>query len=156
MEDIQHSEDQLTPARKSSTMLIVLALLLTAGGFWYYTQGQTPSTTNQEASVSPLAQQEATEQSDDVQVITVEGGSFYYEPAKIELKKGTKVRLVFNSVDMMHDFVIDELGVKTKIIKSGTTDTVEFTVDQVGQFEYYCSVGEHRAQGMVGTLVVTE
>ena len=31
---------------------------------------------------------------------------------------------------------------------------VEFTVDKTGTFEYYCSVGQHRANGMVGNLIV--
>lgn len=92
----------------------------------------------------------------DVQVISVEGGSFYYKPEVIKVKKGQKVRVELKSVDMMHDFVIDELDVRTEIIPSGETTTVEFTADQVGEFEFYCSVGQHRANGMVGTLIVEE
>lgn len=55
---------------------------------------------------------------------------------------------------MTHNFVVDELGVKTKTIKGGEEDVVEFTPDAAGTFEYYCSVGEHRAKGMKGTLIV--
>ncbi|MDO8658241.1 MAG: plastocyanin/azurin family copper-binding protein [Candidatus Levybacteria bacterium] len=41
---------------------------------------------------------------------------------------------------------------------AGQTDTVEFTADTAGTFEYYCSVGNgyHKEQGMVGTLVIEE
>jgi len=53
-----------------------------------------------------------------------------------------------------HDFVIDEFNVATKMTKTGETDTVEFIADKAGVFEYYCSVGEHRKMGMVGTLTV--
>lgn len=45
-------------------------------------------------------------------------------------------------------------GVKTKVINGGETDTVEFTPDKAGSFEYYCSVGKHRAMGMKGTVTV--
>jgi len=31
---------------------------------------------------------------------------------------------------------------------------VEFTADTPGEFEYYCSVGQHRANGQVGKLIV--
>jgi plastocyanin len=31
---------------------------------------------------------------------------------------------------------------------------VEFTPNIVGEFEYYCSVGDHRAKGMTGTIIV--
>lgn len=91
-----------------------------------------------------------------VTVVNIEGGSFYFKPNVINAKKGEKIKVVFNAADAMHDFVIDELDVKSDIIKSGQTTEVEFTADQVGEFEFYCSVGNHRAQGMVGTLVVTE
>ena len=72
------------------------------------------------------------------------------------VKKGDKVKVIMNSVDMMHDFVIDELNIKSAIAKSGSSAEVEFTADKVGSFEFYCSVGSHRKMGMVGTLVVTE
>jgi nitrosocyanin len=91
-----------------------------------------------------------------VKTVEVEAGSFYYKPNTITVKKGEKVKIVMKSVDMMHDFNIDELGVKVPITKSGSTATAEFTADKVGTFEYYCSVGQHRANGQVGTLVVTE
>jgi uncharacterized cupredoxin-like copper-binding protein len=31
---------------------------------------------------------------------------------------------------------------------------VQFVADKTGTFEFYCSVGNHRQMGMVGTLVV--
>jgi len=40
-----------------------------------------------------------------------------------------------------------------KVQAPGTT-SVEFVADQEGAFEYYCSVGNHRQQGMKGTLIV--
>jgi len=89
-----------------------------------------------------------------IRTVTIEAGSFYYKPDVIRVKKDEKVKLVLNSVDMMHDFNIDELGVTVPITKAETSSTVEFTPDQVGTFEYYCSVGEHRANGQVGTIVV--
>ena len=57
---------------------------------------------------------------------------------------------------MMHDFNIDELGVKVPITPSGSSSTVEFTASKVGEFQFYCSVGNHRAMGQVGTLIVTK
>jgi plastocyanin len=91
-----------------------------------------------------------------VKEFTLEAGSFYYKPNLITVKKGDKVKVTINSVDMMHDFVIDELKVKSEKAASGTSASVEFTADSVGKFEFYCSVGQHRKMGMVGTLVVTE
>lgn len=88
--------------------------------------------------------------------ISVEAGSFYYKPNLIRVKKGEKVKLTLNSVSMMHDFNIDELGVKVPLTKSGDSSTVTFTASKVGEFEFYCSVGQHRKMGQVGKLIVTE
>lgn len=94
------------------------------------------------------------EDDSDVKTIEVEMGAFYYKPNVITVKKGQKVKLVLKSVDMMHDFNIDELKVKSEIVKSGNTGEVEFTADKVGTYEYYCSVGEHRVKGQIGKLIV--
>ena len=91
---------------------------------------------------------------ENVQEFTLEAGSFYYKPNVIKVKQGDTVRVTIDSVDMMHDFVIDEFNAKTKIVRSGESGTVEFIADKAGSFEFYCSVGNHRAQGMAGTLTV--
>ena len=56
-----------------------------------------------------------------------------------------------------HDLVIDEFKVATPMLKTaGETAIIEFVVDKAGIFEYYCSVGTHRAMGMKGNLIVEE
>lgn len=92
----------------------------------------------------------------DVQVIEMEAGAFYYKPDSIRVKKGQKVQIVFKSVDMMHDFNVDELNIKSEVVKGGNSSTFEFVANEAGTFEYYCSVGQHRQQGQVGTLIVEE
>ncbi|MEK7507779.1 MAG: plastocyanin/azurin family copper-binding protein [Patescibacteria group bacterium] len=87
---------------------------------------------------------------------TVNGQNFSFEPSTITVKKGDEVKITLTSGDMMHDLKIDELGVATKILRAGEEDSVEFIADKIGTFEYYCSVGNHRAMGMKGILTVTE
>lgn len=117
---------------------------------------ESPSTATSTVESSPtVAGAEDSAVSDsEVKIVDVEAGSFYYKPNEIRVKKGEKVKIVMKSVDMMHDFNIDELGVKMPIVKSGNTGTVEFTADQTGTFEYYCSVGQHRQNGQIGKLIV--
>jgi plastocyanin len=86
--------------------------------------------------------------------IDVEGGAFYFKPNTITVKKGQKVKINFTSKDMVHNFVVDELAVKSPTVKGGTNATFEFTPDKTGTFEYYCSIGQHRAKGMVGKITV--
>ena len=88
--------------------------------------------------------------------ITVVGTNYEFDPATMTMHKGDVVRLTFKNSNGFHDFRIDELMVATRKMPAGQEDTVEFTPDKVGTFEYYCSIGNHRAMGMRGTLTVTE
>ncbi len=92
----------------------------------------------------------------EVNIVKVEAGSYYYKPNVITVKKGEKVKIEMTAADMMHDFNIDELGVRIPITRAGSTTSVEFTADKVGEFEFYCSVSNHRRMGQVGKLIVTE
>lgn len=100
------------------------------------------------------ATSEATDTTSAEVTINMEAGSFYYKPNTITVKEGTKVKIVFTSVSMMHNFSIDELEVKSPTVKSGNTETFEFVASKKGTYEYYCAIGSHRANGQVGTLIV--
>ena len=90
------------------------------------------------------------------QLFTVTGSNFAFAPSAMTVKKGDNVVITFKNGDGFHDFVIDELNVRTAQIQDGAQETVTFVADKAGTFEYYCSVGQHRAMGMKGTLTVTE
>lgn len=142
--------------------IIGLLVIAVVGGVIYfagskgYTPAAQPPTSSVSSTSSTASSSEASSMTSDVnvKVINVEAGSFYYKPNVIEVTKGQKVKVVLTAVSMMHDFNIDELGVKLPIVKNGDTGTVEFTADKMGTFEYYCSVGQHRANGQVGKITV--
>lgn len=90
----------------------------------------------------------------DLSVITVEGANFTFNPNTITVKKGEKVRINFKNIEGFHDFVIDELNVKTAQLQADGEEMVEFTPMETGEFEFYCSVGKHREMGMKGMLIV--
>ncbi len=149
----------------------VVALAVVVGIIFFATKGNTTKTASETAKPVANMTEEKSTMAETPQVagtstgsavldttakqITVEAGAFYYKPNTITVKKGEKVQIVLKSVDMMHDFNIDELNVHSPIVKSGTENTVTFTADKVGKFEYYCSVGQHRKNGQVGTIEVT-
>lgn len=76
------------------------------------------------------------------------------EAPVLRVKEGDKVRIEFESTEGFHNWVIDEFGAATQAVGTGNPTFVEFVADKKGSFEYYCSVGSHRQQGMVGTLIV--
>lgn len=167
----QTSEDP-TPSEgetKLSPMIIaaVVAVLALLVGMYFISKNKTASTGSMDLNSQPAtdkvtqsesspASQSTTEDSTMAksQIISVEGGGFYFKPNQIKVKKGEKVTLEFKSIGQQHNFVIDELNVKTPLTASGTTSKVEFTPQSAGTFNFYCSVGNHRAMGMEGTLVV--
>ncbi|MEK6890803.1 MAG: cupredoxin domain-containing protein [Nanoarchaeota archaeon] len=76
------------------------------------------------------------------------------ENPEIKVKQGDKIKIEFSSDEGFHDFVIDEFNAKTNRVNPGETSSVEFIADKKGTFEYYCSVGQHRANGMFGKFIV--
>ena len=55
------------------------------------------------------------------------------------------------------EFVPNELkkfSYEDRPLHIGEEQTITFVADKTGGFEFYCSVGNHRAMGMVGTLIV--
>ena len=66
------------------------------------------------------------------------------------------MKVVLHNTEGSHDFVLDEFNVRAEVLDVGESQEVEFIADKIGKFEYYCSVGSHRAMGMVGKLIVEE
>jgi plastocyanin len=91
-------------------------------------------------------------------VMTGENFKFFLDGVDnpdIRVKQGDTVRIEFSSTQGLHDWVVDEFNAATTQIRDTDESTfVEFVTDQTGTFEYYCSVGQHRANGMKGNLIV--
>ena len=90
----------------------------------------------------------------DTKVFSVSGTNFTFDVKEIRVKKGDMVTINFESASGVHNWVIDEFDAFTRQVTPGTPASVTFVADTVGTFEYYCSVGNHRALGMVGRLIV--
>ncbi|MES2315837.1 MAG: cupredoxin domain-containing protein [Patescibacteria group bacterium] len=89
-----------------------------------------------------------------VKEFTVTGQNFSFTPNTLTVNKGDLVKINFQNAGGFHDFRLDDFKVATSQIKTGETGSVSFIADKTGTFEYYCSVGQHRAMGMKGTLTV--
>ena len=87
-------------------------------------------------------------------MFTVNGSNFAFDIKEIRVKEGDVVTIHFMSADGFHDLVIDEFNARTEKIQTGGMAMVTFTASKKGTFEYYCSVGKHRMNGMVGKLIV--
>ena len=109
-----------------------------------------------EASGSTGTAGNATADTSATKEFSVTNSGFIFSPKTITVKKGDHVKITYTNGGGTHNFIIDGYGVGTKIIKTGESDSIEFTADKTGTFESFCSVGNHRAMGMVGKFIVTE
>ena len=149
----------------SKTLWIVIIAIIVLGGVWYFTTPVSTTPVNPddrimqpvvEINTPPVTDTASTTGTTTVSVkeFNVTGKDYSFTPTTITVNVGDTVKINFNNVDGFHDFVIDEFDAKTKRINEGQNDIVTFVADKAGTFEYYCSVGQHRAIGMKGTLVV--
>ena len=128
--------------------LVLLTAVLVAG----CTQTEEPGST------AP-ADDAGNDASGSVKTIALEGKSFMYlldgqENPEIRVKQGDTVKIDLTVTDGFHDWVVDEFNAKTERVQGPGSTSVEFVADKIGTFEYYCSVGDHRAKGMVGKFIV--
>jgi|SRR3989344_2198693 len=155
---------------KNTFVAIIVLVLIILGAVFFMGKGSpveapaTDSVNNQETT-SPFSNTMPVLGTDSpveemivlgVKEFTVSGQNFSFTPSLVTVKYGDRVKITFNNTGGFHDFKIDEFGVAAKQAQSPATEVLEFTADKVGSFEYYCSVGSHRAMGMKGTLKVEE
>jgi uncharacterized cupredoxin-like copper-binding protein len=91
------------------------------------------------------------------QTIEIVGTEFALEPATVELDEPGTYTFVFrNEGGTVHALEIDGHGVEeeTEEIAAGETAELRVELTEAGDYELYCPVGEHRHQGMEGTVVV--
>jgi plastocyanin len=81
-------------------------------------------------------------------------GAISWEPGSLSASSGSVTIKLVNQSDIPHAVEVEGNGVEEESDTVTGADT-ELTVDlEPGEYTYYCPVGDHRAQGMEGTLTV--
>lgn len=160
--------------KMNKNVLIAIILLLLIGGGAYFimnrnstgnseslledsqdtTTTQQEDTTMQKEEVAETNDEQTAENEGAVKEFTVISKPFLFNQKELRVKKGDTVKITLDNQEGTHDFTLDEFNVKTKTLNAGQEETVEFVADKAGTFEFYCSIGNHRAMGMVGNLIV--
>ena len=83
--------------------------------------------------------------------------SFHFSPSSLTARVGQPIRLnLENSDALFHDFAIDNSDV-TVSVPPRTSQTLDFVFTRLGVYTFACNLnseGDHRSQGMLGTIVV--
>ena len=143
----------------SKKIIIVIVIVLVTVGVVALTSQKTEeeNTALPQSAESPTESiEESAEPTEENQIkeFTVTGTNYQFSLNEIRVNQGDTVRITFVNGGGLHDWKIDQFNAATSRLQEGRQETIEFVADQVGQFEYYCSVGNHRALGMKGTLIV--
>lgn len=145
----------------NKTLLAIVGVAVVLGGLWLVRGNiAVPATsdavsTESVVTTSPSGSSQGEQVEEQPLVITISGNEFKYEPATISAKVGQTVTVTYtNTGKYPHDFVIDELGVKSQTIKAGETETFSFVPSKAGTFAFYCSLPNHREKGMSGVITV--
>ena len=147
------------------TLLFIVFIAIIGGGLYLYQRGATPALapSNTDVGAPDIPYQDTgaglnvkveTIPAPTIKSFTVSGQSYSFTPSTIAVKKGDTVNITFKNVGGTHDLRIDGYNVGTARIAGGESATFQFVASKAGSFEYYCSVGQHRALGMKGTLIV--
>lgn len=95
------------------------------------------------------------------QDIKMEMSDFKFAPNTATIRVGEKVKFTLPNVGQRpHDLHIEGPGVEYEVvpgggnIAAGQTGSGELTFTTPGEYQFWCPVGNHRAQGMVGTFQV--
>lgn len=83
-----------------------------------------------------------------------------FDPATLEVKEGANVTIELTNGDpnpvVGHNWVLTGVdGAETEGIESGGSTSVSFIAPKAGEYEFICSIGDHKDRGMVGKLTVT-
>ena len=74
---------------------------------------------------------------------------------EVTASPGTIVLTSVNPQAVPHNIAIDEPTQEIgEIVQDGGTSEITVTIDEPGEYEFYCSVPGHREAGMVGKLIV--
>jgi cytochrome c oxidase subunit II len=88
--------------------------------------------------------------------IDVVARRFAFEPARIEVAVGERVRLRVVSADGVHGLEIKKFKVKKEIPRGTTPVIIEFTASEAGEFPIlcseYCGDGHENMQGQLVVL----
>lgn len=146
-------------SNKTILAVLVLLLVLVIGTFIFLSNNQSENQIENGNENTDINNQESISQTGETKTFVLTGENFKFlmdgqEAPELIVNEGDKVIIEFTSTSGFHDWVVDEFNAATEKVNEGQSTSVEFIANKKGTFEYYCSVGQHRANGMFGNLTV--
>ena len=83
--------------------------------------------------------------------LLVANANYLFDPSNLNFEKGDTITFKLTSGDEFHSFTADSLGIDVEV-EAGDTQTVTYTFNDVGIFDFICI--PHETLGMVGKITV--
>src|SRR3989344_7506001 len=138
---------------------VIIVIILAAGAYLLPNQSRstsqtkvqpTPSVMNNDMESTSSSLEISSPSATTSNEVVITGSNFKYDLTEIRVKQGETVKITFKDSSGNHDLQIPDFNVGTKVLNKGQQETLEFIADKKGTFEFFCSVGNHRAMGMKG------
>lgn len=135
--------------------LIVLGVIGVGVFFLTQNKGENQNAGQVQSTVTPIETVTEVKTGVPSRIIEVKGSEYSFSPKAIDLAAGETIAIKFtNTGNLPHDFNVDGLAIKTKVLKAGESETINITADKTGSYTFYCSVGNHKQLGMEGKVEV--
>jgi plastocyanin len=120
------------------------------------TPGSEPSTSAAPSSAAPETAAPPAAAPAEARAVTATEGEMYIELSEDSFTPGSYTIEVVNEGNATHDLVVERDGADvaaTETIAPGASATLTVALEE-GEYVFYCSIGNHRAMGMVTTVAV--
>ena len=133
-------------------MTWILALLLSAGVLLAAGCGDDEEEAGGGGAATPEATEEASGGGQALTLTADPGGEISWEPGELSAAAGSVTIKLVNDSSVPHAVEVEGNGVEEES-ETVTGAETELTVDlEPGEYTFYCPVGDHRQNGMEGTL----
>ncbi len=137
--------------KNKKTILLIAGIIFIGGlAFLSFSKGKVPLTANTGSALEKKTGEVQKEKEQPLREINVKAFQFGYEPNVIKAATGERIKINIDNTDVLHGIRIPDLGL------SGN-EALEFTVNQAGEFTWYCAnfCGEGHGS-MQGKLIVED
>jgi uncharacterized cupredoxin-like copper-binding protein len=140
-----------------TTVWVILGFILGIGVVAIYMVTSPRPSISPSTEETPVGMEETEEEvSDDSGLeVTIKLSEYIISPSVISVDAKKDTTFILKNLGFTtHNFVVDELGIYSGVIPPGESKTITFTADKSGEYDFYCSIGDHRDNGMEGVLIV--
>lgn len=133
------------------TIIIIMFLLVIGVGALYVIIREAREGEMESATVNNI------EDVGEVYDYTIAMDNYSFSPELIQASPGEVLSIELVDVQGNHDFVIDEFGVRSELMDEGETQVIYVEIPEdaeSGNYDFYCSIGNHRVLGMEGILQI--